>query len=90
MFLTFLWLALGRKLQCGGEKPAACRHCTVRNSECRYEPVQRRRGPGKAQKASRSKKIGHRLPTVNPEHELDALLPEIRPYISVLRTVIAK
>jgi len=83
----FLWLGLGRKLKRGGEKPTACCHCTARNSECRYEPVQRRRGPGKAQKGSRSKKIGHRLPNVNPERELDALPPEIRPYISVLRTV---
>lgn len=45
----------GRKLRCNGTKPS-CYNCTVRNFECEYVPIQRRRGPGKAPKGSRSKK----------------------------------
>ncbi|CAA7261591.1 unnamed protein product [Cyclocybe aegerita] len=45
----------GRKLRCNGVKPS-CYNCTVRKFECEYVPIQRRRGPGKAPKGSRSRK----------------------------------
>ncbi|GLB38336.1 putative TRAFAC class TrmE-Era-EngA-EngB-Septin- like GTPase superfamily, septin GTPase family protein [Lyophyllum shimeji] len=45
----------GRKLRCNGAKPS-CSNCTVRRFQCEYVPVQRRRGPGKAPKGSKSKK----------------------------------
>lgn len=45
----------GRKLRCNGAKPS-CYNCTVRKFECEYVPIQRRRGPGKAPRGSRSKK----------------------------------
>lgn len=87
----------GRKLRCNGEKPS-CYNCTVRKFECEYVPVQRRRGPGKAPKGSRSKRgaarsepsslgsksTGERTPSFVAEHELDTLAPEVRPYMSVL------
>lgn len=49
-------LVLGRKLRCNGVKPS-CYNCTLRNADCRYDSAPRRRGPGKAKKGSRSKKI---------------------------------
>ncbi|KAF8158127.1 hypothetical protein B0H34DRAFT_782730 [Crassisporium funariophilum] len=89
----------GRKLRCNGAKPS-CSNCTVRKFDCEYVPTQRRRGPGKAPKGSRSKKMSHssrldpsgsnsknvgdRPPSSVPEYELDALAPELRPYTSVL------
>jgi hypothetical protein len=83
----FLLLGLVRKLRCDGEKPT-CYHCTVRpGAECIYELAQRRRGPGKARKGSRSKKVGHRPSTVVAELELDAMPPEIQPYMTVLHLV---
>ncbi|KAF8798963.1 hypothetical protein BYT27DRAFT_7202696 [Phlegmacium glaucopus] len=45
----------GRKLRCNGAKPS-CYNCTVRKFECEYVSTQRRRGPGKAPKGSRSRK----------------------------------
>ncbi|KAF5382564.1 hypothetical protein D9615_002865 [Tricholomella constricta] len=45
----------GRKLRCNGAKPA-CSNCTVRRFQCEYVPVQRRRGPGKAPKGTKTKK----------------------------------
>jgi len=45
----------GRKLRCNGTKPS-CYNCTIRKFECEYVPTQRRRGPGKAPKGSRSKR----------------------------------
>ncbi|KAG5636185.1 hypothetical protein H0H81_008891 [Sphagnurus paluster] len=45
----------GRKLRCNGAKPA-CSNCMVRKFQCEYVPVQRRRGPGKAPKGTKSKK----------------------------------
>lgn len=45
----------GRKLRCNGAKPS-CHNCTVRKFQCEYVPVQRRRGPGKAPKGTKSKK----------------------------------
>ncbi|TFK40804.1 hypothetical protein BDQ12DRAFT_680060 [Crucibulum laeve] len=45
----------GRKLRCNGAKPA-CSNCIARKYDCEYVPIQRRRGPGKAPKRSRSKK----------------------------------
>ncbi|KAG6831922.1 hypothetical protein H0H92_006523 [Tricholoma furcatifolium] len=45
----------GRKLRCNGAKPK-CSHCLTRNFDCEYVPVQRRRGPGKAPKGTKSKK----------------------------------
>ncbi|KAF9463055.1 hypothetical protein BDZ94DRAFT_649505 [Collybia nuda] len=45
----------GRKLRCNGARPS-CYNCTVRKFECEYVEVQRRRGPGKAPKGSKSKK----------------------------------
>ena len=85
---------LGRKLRCNGAKPS-CYNCTVRKYECEYVPIQRRRGPGKANKGrgSRSKKAGPSRSdpstAASPskgdrQHELDALAPEVRPYTSVL------
>jgi hypothetical protein len=47
----------GRKLRCNGAKPS-CYNCAVRKFQCEYVPVQRRRGPGKAPKGSKSKKGG--------------------------------
>ncbi|KDR82807.1 hypothetical protein GALMADRAFT_134361 [Galerina marginata CBS 339.88] len=86
----------GRKLRCNGAKPS-CYNCTVRKFECEYVPIQRRRGPGKAPKGSRSKKAASsradapssknpsdRPPSAVPDYELDALAPELRPYTSVL------
>lgn len=46
---------VGRKLRCNGAKPS-CQNCTVRKFQCEYVPVQRRRGPGKAPKGTKSKK----------------------------------
>ena len=75
---------LGRKLRCNGEKPS-CYNCTVRRFECEYVPVQRRRGPGKAPKGSRTKKGGRtESRTRGSEQELDSLAPEVRPFMSVL------
>ncbi|KAF8073710.1 hypothetical protein FPV67DRAFT_761934 [Lyophyllum atratum] len=48
----------GRKLRCNGAKPA-CSNCTVRKFQCEYVPVQRRRGPGKAPKGTKSKKTSN-------------------------------
>ncbi|KAF9013260.1 hypothetical protein BDQ17DRAFT_1321132 [Cyathus striatus] len=45
----------GRKLRCNGARPA-CSNCIARKYQCEYVPIQRRRGPGKAPKRSRSKK----------------------------------
>jgi len=85
----------GRKLRCNGDRPK-CYNCGVRNFECEYVPIQRRRGPGKAPKGSRSKKVtsGHpgssskaatdRPSSMIAEQELEALAPEVRPYMSVL------
>ena len=82
----------GRKLRCNGAKPS-CYNCTVRKFECEYVSTQRRRGPGKAPKGSRSRKgrseqsgsssniIGDRLPTMVPDYDVS---PDLRPYISVL------
>ena len=67
----------GRKLRCNGAKPS-CYNCTVRKFDCEYVTTQRRRGPGKAPKGSRSRKgrlehsgsssnIGDRLPPMAPD-----------------------
>jgi hypothetical protein len=89
--LTLLTLT-GRKLRCNGAKPS-CYNCTVRKFECEYVSTQRRRGPGKATKGSRSRKgrleysgssseiVGDRLPTMVPDYEVS---PDLRPYISIL------
>ncbi|KAG5729700.1 hypothetical protein E4T56_gene1044 [Termitomyces sp. T112] len=45
----------GRKLRCDGTKPS-CSNCLLRKSKCEYVTVQRRRGPGKAKKGTKSKK----------------------------------
>ncbi|ETW81720.1 hypothetical protein HETIRDRAFT_451441 [Heterobasidion irregulare TC 32-1] len=37
---------VGRKLKCSGDRPE-CENCKNRGLPCVYEPVQRRRGPGK-------------------------------------------
>jgi hypothetical protein len=92
-FLDLLMFTLtGRKLRCNGAKPS-CYNCTVRKFECEYVSIQRRRGPGKAKKGSRSRKgrsensgsssnvIGDRLPTMVPDYEVS---PDLRPYISIL------
>ncbi|KAF9565742.1 hypothetical protein CPC08DRAFT_815235 [Agrocybe pediades] len=86
----------GRKLRCNGAKPS-CYNCTVRKFECEYVPVQRRRGPGKAKRGTRPKRVASvrdtagssrtatdQPPIAVPEYELDALAPELRPYTSVL------
>jgi hypothetical protein len=39
-----------RKSKCDGERP--CRHCSRRGTECTYEEVPRRRGPGRKRKAT--------------------------------------
>ena len=82
----------GRKLRCNGAKPS-CYNCTVRKFECEYVSTQRRRGPGKAPKGSRSRKarlehsgsssniIGDRLPSMVPDYEVS---PDLRPYMSIL------
>lgn len=76
----------GRKLRCNGATPT-CYNCTVRNFECEYVSTQRRRGPGKAKKGSRSKKgrsepsVGDRLPTMVPDYDVS---PDLRPFISIL------
>jgi len=51
----------GRKLRCNGAKPS-CSNCLVRNFRCEYVPVQRRRGPGKAPKGTKSKKTAYHFP----------------------------
>lgn len=45
----------GRKLKCDGDKPR-CKNCAERQFECRYPTFQRRRGPGKAPRGSRTRK----------------------------------
>lgn len=83
----------GRKLRCNGAKPS-CYNCTVRKFECEYVSTQRRRGPGKAPKGSRSRRgrsehsgsnshiMGDRLPTaVQPDFDLS---PDLRPFTSVI------
>ena len=87
----FNLLMIGRKLRCNGAKPS-CYNCTVRKFDCEYVSTQRRRGPGKAPKGSRSRKgrlehsgsssyIGDRQPTMVPDYEVS---PDLRPYISIL------
>lgn len=56
----------GRKLRCNGTKPS-CYNCTVRKFECEYVPIQRRRGPGKAPKGSRSKKAAATQAQLQPQ-----------------------
>ncbi|KAF8627401.1 hypothetical protein AX17_006216 [Amanita inopinata Kibby_2008] len=88
----------GRKLRCNGARPT-CHNCTVRKLECEYVATQRRRGPGKANKGSRTKKRGQTQmsegsiggsstgePTTGSvkEYDLDTLAPELRPYTSVM------
>jgi hypothetical protein len=90
-------LLLERKLRCNGEKPL-CNNCTIRNFECVYALVQRRRGPGKAQKGSHSKKArATRCLELKPGYhpsassiiaELDAMPPEILPYVTVLQDIV--
>lgn len=53
--IPFIAHPTGRKLRCNGARPS-CYNCTVRKFECEYVEVQRRRGPGKAPKGSKSKK----------------------------------
>lgn len=81
----------GRKLRCNGAKPS-CYNCTVRKFECEYVSTQRRRGPGKAPKGSRSRKgrlehsgsssnVGDRLSTMVPDHQA---YPDLGPYMTIL------
>jgi hypothetical protein len=70
----------GRKLRCDGEKPS-CKNCTQRNYECEYVSTQRRRGPGKAKKGSRSRKGREDGPRMVPDTEVS---PDLRPFTSVL------
>lgn len=82
----------GRKLRCDGLKPL-CTNCERRKYECEYVSTQRRRGPGKAPKGSRSRKArsehsgsssrnaGDPLPSMVPDFESS---PDLRPFVSVM------
>jgi len=63
---------VGRKLRCNGAKPS-CYNCTVRKFQCEYVPVQRRRGPGKAPKGTKTKKG----PNARSRSETSTTLPPI-------------
>lgn len=80
----------GRKLRCNGAKPS-CYNCTVRKFDCEYVSTQRRRGPGKAPKGSRSRKGRSEQSGLSSHSTDDRLLvpdfevsPDLRPYTSVI------
>ncbi|KAF7422529.1 hypothetical protein PC9H_010685 [Pleurotus ostreatus] len=63
----------GRKLRCDGGRPS-CYNCTQRNKECFYEAQPRRRGPGRAPKGSKSRRL--ESGTASPSQKGDSPPPQ--------------
>ncbi|KAL4264772.1 Zn(2)-C6 fungal-type domain-containing protein [Pleurotus pulmonarius] len=63
----------GRKLRCDGGRPS-CYNCTQRNKECAYEAQPRRRGPGRAPKGSKSRRL--ESGTASPSQKGDSPPPQ--------------